>query len=375
MLRKLLGIRRYDPESISGKLRKLKLPLNRPARSSDLSQLSVAVGGTLPQEIEALYNDHNGQKPYGLWEYRLMTVKEAVEVANIPELIPVANVRLFWTNDNSDFIGVALSGPLRGLIALTEHDGEPLRLMYRTIESLYSDMMTAYSNSKLSESKNGRVAPIKLPVGLPDDEFRKVVSQAFGWNQSENQVYQPSTSDEPPESLRDFKGDFNHGTSDPLFIEEDRGRAAELWDIFAKAEHDQRSLIVHCLAQLTPRTDSGSLIPLLRDNDFYVAAAAAESLGIRQTPEALELIINLALTGVSNAQTAAWGALCSFPGQRTLNMAVDALHDPSFANWAPHPFLNLLVANGCEVRFSRTSNGWQNIRYRLPETMDWQEVR
>lgn len=363
-------------DGIGAQLRKLGVPLNRPADTRDIARLKDAVGRELPPELVALYRDHNGQAACRDWDYRLMSVDEVIELEEYRAHrvgTVLFDLHVLWTNNGSDYLALGLSGPLRGFVVMLEHDGDPVRLMFRSVESLYDAMILA---CKYARKLDAQPAPASEPPLLLDEareQLHRNIATALAPGQRTDHPYVPFpvryTS--PSRYLRDIPGDLFHGTAHPALVESDRERVRELWTMFATADEDDRPPIASCLASLTPREDSEQLIPLLDDDDFFVAEAAAESLGVRKTATAYPRLVQLAHTGICNAKAAAWSALCHFPCDETLAMAIDALNSPGKEGVSGTFFLNLLVANGCEVRYRR-SGGY--LRYRLPGSTEWQVV-
>lgn len=107
---------------------------------------------------------------------------------------------------------------------------------------------------------------------------------------------------------------------------------------------------------------------------FIDAQVAAESLGGRRFQPAIPKLKHLALNGVSNARTAALGALCDFPSPEMLRFAIDLQTHPSMRGENPHAVMSLLAANDCKVMYTKTHEGWFNIRYRMPRSDEWHKL-
>ncbi|MFC1601122.1 SMI1/KNR4 family protein [Candidatus Sumerlaeota bacterium] len=366
-------------------LHELELPLHDPATESELRVLEDVIGARVPDELSTLYLDHDGMSPCYPWEYRLMPIKEVAEVAGWRNQVSVCKQldhHLFWSNDNSDFIGLSLSGPLEGIVSIMDHDGEPFAPAFRSVERLYEELIHCH---RLEQAMAENPASGSSDTQMKSDGSRwrrfgrrlaerVESSDAEGAGEEFHQLREPSSDDA---SFRERPKDFGRGPFLPAEerLEEDRERVKGLWQCFRSGDPDDRPNLATCIAALTPLADSEELMPLLDDVDFFVSAVAIESLGARCFWPVVPQLKRLAIHGVSNAQSAALDSLRYFPCPDTLEFVLSILDNASFANWGPEMFMDLLVSNGCEVKYAKSSTEWRKIRYRVPDDSKWRLLK
>lgn len=358
------------------RMRKLEIPLSPPASHDQLLRLKAILGGHLIQQIVSLYTDHNGSDG-GKLEYRLLSVDEVAEAmkfwGEVEEIKPFKWVPL-WTNDNSDWVGIHTGGPLKGIITFLDHDYIPFYPGFRSVERFYSKLIDCYE-SRPGEDDGEEIEVIRINLPVSEEELRNICHKGreseFGDQEWELQ------DDSENDMMYSRQKDFGKRPFLPTkeFVENDRERVKGLWEIFRRTDDEMRQHCCTFLVALTPRADSAELLPLLDDDDFYVASEAARSLGARRFMPAYPKLKHLAVHGFSNAHSAALYALRFFPGPETLNYTIEIMKDPVFKDFPPHDFMHLLIVNGCEVQYTKTPAGRENLRYRLPNGGEWIPVR
>nr|WP_246580813.1 SMI1/KNR4 family protein [Deinococcus aestuarii] len=249
---------------------------NLPATEEELQAAARTLEITWPPEVEVLYRQHNGAN--GLaddWEEqwaerlnenedtypqvpRLMTLPEAEEFHEDSREIMNSEVRFFWTDDNSNYVGVYVFGALAGCVCLFRHDEPDSSPRFRSIH----EFLTITTSNPLLDP-------------FHDEEF---------------------TTTYPV--LR----------SDKAYVEGDWNKAEACFALVTDHNDGESQLLASAMI-LTPYERSDALIPYLGSPDFFVAARAARILGARRYAPAKPLLQQLAQNGVSNARSAAQIAL------------------------------------------------------------------
>ncbi|MBB6049492.1 HEAT repeat domain-containing protein [Armatimonas rosea] len=266
-------------------LREKGAPLHPGATDQELAQLTEALGAPLPDDIVALYRDHNGMgewlyseeeedeheadEGYGGQFFRLMTIAEVLDVGNFIYDDLAFSVALracipdrwgcFWTDDESNHLFLWLDGPLQGRVGLLMHADTCYPVLFRSLESFLR-----------AQKRAGH--------------------RGF--------AYGALTGDYPPQQT----------TASPV---EEQGVVAQLQLLLQdETDSDERLMASRLICLLLPWEQSAELIPLLDDRDFYVAEDAAESLGKRRYGPAVEALRRAILAKRPNVPSAAAKALC-----------------------------------------------------------------
>jgi hypothetical protein len=113
--------------------------------SAELSKLGKKLGVEIPLSLSALYAKGNGEEPLSdCLGFRLMSTEEVLNQpfenilgAKRTEMLQRLGFSLwpFWTNDNSDYVAIFLSGPLIGYTCLVNHDDLKLDLACGDVET------------------------------------------------------------------------------------------------------------------------------------------------------------------------------------------------------------------------------------------------
>lgn len=263
-------------------LREQGAPLHPGATDQKLAQLTEALGTPLPDDIIALYRDHNGMEEwlyseeeeeheadegYGGQFFRLMTIAEVLQRHDPTISIPPEDwagpvpgkIGCFWTDDESNNLYLHLDGPLAGRVGLLMHDDKSYPFLFRSLHRFLETQATFGKNGFPSR-------------GIPGD-------------------YPPTKTTASTDAER-------------LYV-------AQLQKEFPTLTHARlRMSVAQVIGLLLPWEQSAELIPLLDDGDYYVAADAAESLGKRRFEPAVEALRQAILVKRPNIPAAAAKALC-----------------------------------------------------------------
>jgi hypothetical protein len=244
--------------------------LNSPATEEDLAELS-RICGKLPPEVWQLYRNHDGsdglpragKRPLVA---RLMPVHEACDtcaaLSEIDEPIPqVGSIAWLWTDDNSNYAGVYVDGPLQAWICVLDHEEPMLTPAFRSTESFLSRLL---DDACRSDPKRPAYVIPRLPREVPL-----------------------------------LIADAAHLESDRQLASLFRQRYAE------EADEELRRLYAQCAICLTPVEDTAQVLTFLQDPDMWTPEAAIRLLEVRGWREGIEEIERLARDGRPNGDGAA----------------------------------------------------------------------
>ncbi len=103
-------------DDMVSRFRARPLPFNAAVSAREIARLQASLGAALPAELLALYRDHDGLPEHAPDDlpFRLMPIDEVIDIHHIARREGWADVgvRVFWTDDNSNYAGLYLTGPL-----------------------------------------------------------------------------------------------------------------------------------------------------------------------------------------------------------------------------------------------------------------------
>ncbi|WP_407540962.1 hypothetical protein Q0M94_06125 [Deinococcus radiomollis] len=250
---------------------------NPPATQEELKTAGTALQMNWLPELDAMYRQHNGASALATdWEERwaerleededampaaprLMSLKEVQDSYTGTNDLLIPEVRFFWTDDNSNYVGVYVGDILTGAVCFCNHDEQiEVAPIFRTLADFLA-WESAHPEEDLSYSE---LVPKLYPVLTAESEH-----SAEDWRNAQA-LYAKVT---------------------------DQGNT------------DSQNLAV--AMNITPPTHNQVLMSYLDSPDFYVAERAVNILGARRYQPARTRIEGLSVHGVSNAQSAAQRAL------------------------------------------------------------------
>lgn len=232
-----------------------------PADEVQLQAVAEALAFIWPPELKTLYLKHDGTAPErwaadweDQWQDRLdededampaapflMSLEEvAVFYKDTQDLFP-RDVRFFWQDDNSNYAGLYVAGPLSGMVCVVNHDGGSFVPAFRQLQNFLTWLVEHPEEDVFDESLRTPLFPTSAP--------------------------------------------------DPFHDEEDWERAQVLYAAADQAEDNPR---LACAMSLTPYNHSAVLLPYLNHPDFYVVERAVNTLSLRRYEPAYERIRALA---------------------------------------------------------------------------------
>ena len=232
-----------------------------------IEEVQQVLGCILPEPLLELYQTLDGTTESSDWvEMRLMSLNEVVNFHQVVQDeeeewggFAAKGVRVFWSDDNSNFTGLYVAGRLKEKLCFIDHEEVDLSPVFASVQS-FRHAMKAASPKDLRWSEVRR----DYPVGPSVD---------------------PQTSLQDWEISQAFR---------PLY-EASQGR--------------DRVYYAWCMMALTPYEQTASLLAFTYDNDMYIQERACEILGLRQYEAAIERLAEVARNGMQNGRIASIVAL------------------------------------------------------------------
>jgi len=274
----------------------LGLPVLGPCPPERLVRLAEEVEAEVPEPVAQLYRAFGGLGDGASFPMRLMPPDEVVETHALLRdqaeyLQPDPEVRYFWCDDNSNFAGVFVAGPLAGTVCFLDHD-EPCAVpRYRTVARFFD---------------------------------RCTEARAAGHDWYDMPTDYPAPGAELAEPWRS----------------EDRALVARLRESLAHAEVDpeRRVLTALQILQLTPPEDIAELVGFLDDERPWVQETACRMMGLRDYHPAIPRLAEIVRADQSNNPViASIGALARMtaPEARPLLVALKGEIDEGFDIYFP----------------------------------------
>jgi hypothetical protein len=229
---------------------------------------------------------------------------------------------LFFTNDNSDYAGVYLAGPLARRVAIVPHEEVSVAPKYQSVRSFLQALLEAAAGGQ--------------------DYWGDMVPE-----------YTPEATFSPELSREDWEA------------------ARALWPLYEAARDADRARadIVSCILALMPPEQTDSVMGLLSDPDRDVASQAIRLLGRRRWEAAVPHLARYTEAAMqfhcSFEAIAALGEIGTPGCREVLRQAATRLPAPSFG----HGIGEALARCGCEYRYAEG-----HYEYREPGTDWWQAI-
>lgn len=253
---------------------------NAPATEQEITNAFKALGNPATPDIAALYLSYDGvSRPVNRSPFRLMPLEEVVYCNEtfqsgfeISEVLQKYHLRWFWTDDESNYLGMFMDGALQGMIAIFDHDGaysgdeSPL---FRNLKSAQLQIVRLFEWERTLHEHDWTTGPVVqahpewFPYLSPDR------SACFS--------YLPT--DYPDSDLRT-----------------DADRNAWLWaaqllercDDFPERE---RAFVQQTFARLAPDSGLGTIHALLTEGQLENPGYFLHNLFLRGNPSSLEAIV------------------------------------------------------------------------------------
>jgi len=240
---------------------KFGVKMNDPATDQDLQDLEAALGCKIDGFLRRLYKAHDGfpqVQPVLYPPMRMMPITEAIECQGFVSDLGWSKIglRLFWTDDNSNYAALYVDGPMQGRIAFIDHDEATMVPVYRDVPSFVMSMEYGVENHTPWYELNKHY-PLLAPISEED--------MASDWA--------------AVEELR------------PYFdVESD-----DAW----------RVQYAYCMMALTPPDKTETIVQFTYDDDFYIQEYACKVIGQRRYKPAEGRLQEVAALSIPNAPMAA----------------------------------------------------------------------
>jgi len=251
-----------------------------------MEELTHVLGVPLPPAIRTIYEDHGAEDARFELCLRLLNPTEAAQA--ITDLrgfgVPFEDNELgtFWTDDNSNYVGVFASGQLAGRVFKIDHEEISPEPCWRSIESFYDALL------------DGRDAGLDW-CDLATDYPRHATDQAPADDALASRLF-------------------------ALHAEQPGSAAGQ------RAVHQ-------ALALSSAATHEAQVVSLLQSDDMWVQERAVQILGHWCRETAIPSIVEVVRSGQHNGRVAGIAALKRI-GSRDARIALDSLRqelDDSFS--------------------------------------------
>jgi hypothetical protein len=250
-----IGVETSGVKNYLNTLRSLGAELNPPARATELNTLQRVLGQELSSDLRTLYEDHGGIRSRSRLPMRMLSPTEVADTLlavreNFPDLLD-ESAGLFWTDDNSNYVGVFLVGPLCGRVFFLDHEEPTDAPRFRNVHSFCRSML-----------------------GAIDHEWVEVAT--------------------------DYPRLVN-----PADIESDEDRLlaiAYLRRLGTTHSPDEYSRLAHHALNLLPPLDFTLALPLFGSDDMWVQERTCQVMGHWRCAEAIPDLIRVGQTGMHNGR-------------------------------------------------------------------------
>ncbi|MGH1286781.1 hypothetical protein [Bacillus toyonensis] len=226
-----------------------------------LNQIATFLNISLPQEIMTAFKDPIYLKHKNDFSMHLLSFEEATEMyVYLHEDVTISDVFPLWTDDNSNYIGVYMLGPLTGRVCFIDHEEMDLSPVYPNVQKL-----------------------INILLESPETDWYELPK------------YYPSSKE----------------NTDELQLQQDVQAIEELKNLLKNHElnEDKRTQYLFSIMALTPYTQLHEILPLLNESDMWIQERAAEILGFHRYVPASEKLNWVKEHGQHNGKMAAELAL------------------------------------------------------------------
>lgn len=245
--------------------RTLNIKFNPGLSHYESESLGLDLNCSLPDNLLLLYQDHNGtnKESSTILPFRLMSVDEVREFYSVTESFGWSDlgVRAFWSDDNSNYAGLYISGPLSGCICFIDHGEPDLSPIYRSLETFLINLLDAVDN-------------------------------APAWYDMPRQYPELISNEDEDVTANDW------------------ARAQALRPLFEEEQDETKRLnYAFSIINITPFEYTESLFTFMRDEDMYIQEKVCDVIGLRKYEAAVPALAEVILHGAPNGKSAAIRAL------------------------------------------------------------------
>jgi len=225
------------------------------------NQIATFFNISLPQEMMNAFKNPIYLQHKNDFLIRLLSFEEAMEVyLYLHEDVNISEVFPLWTDDNSNYVGVYMLGPLTGKVCFIDHEEIDLSPVYPYVQTI-----------------------IKALLESPESDWYELPR------------YYPCSKE----------------NTDKLQLKQDVQTINELKNLLKNDELNEakRTQYLFSIMALTPRAQLHEILPLLDGSDMWVQERAAEILGFHRYVPASEKLNWVKEHGQHNGKLAAELAL------------------------------------------------------------------
>lgn len=239
------------------------------ASKEDLKKLEKLMG-SIPPDLLALYNNHDGStnapgNDAGFLAARLMPISEVLETQEMmkeEDLYQLGDIVWLWNDDAGNLLGLYTSGLFTGWLTKYDHEESLLIPSYRSIQSFMKAMLDDAS--------------------FPDEDARACDLIGLG-------------RDIPAVHM-----------DDPMYVSSDIKLRQQCIEFADKCEDDgERVLYVMAMIALTPVAETESLSDFFEVEEEWIPESAIKLMDMREYYGALPAIEKIAKEGDGYAVSAA----------------------------------------------------------------------
>ncbi len=263
---------------------------NPPATQKDIRAAEAEIGLPFPDEIKQVYSDYNGISEYKCLAlpFHVMPLSEMVALAKVFRggIFKKYSLICFWGDDESNYAGMFVAGPLRGRICFVDHEGYyvgDVSPLFRNLDSFTARLIElAERNSLIREFEEGWLTKGALKKALNRFPYHY-------YDYQDEAQWHAMPVDYPLIS--------------GMFSKEDQTAYLSVESLLKNnqfTEEQEREFLVCCLARLTPLAKVESLLPFLEEDHMYIPDHICGLLFVRSYDKAIPQIARLAVNGNHN---------------------------------------------------------------------------
>ena len=250
----------------------------RAASRQELEAAQQELDCLFPDPLIALYADHNGMPASEEWlPMRLMSLEEVIDFHEVVLEYgwDLWGLRVFWTDDNSNYAGLYITGPLAGKVCWIDHSEIDPTPVYASVRSFLRTQLET------------------LPEEVEWEEF--------------------------PQDYPALKP-----SSDPERIAQDEQILQTLRPLYEASREDEHIYHAYSIMALTPYEQIDTLLAFTYDADPEIQARACNILGQRRYEPAIDRLAEIVLHNASpNSPSAAIRALGSIGSEAARSCLLD----------------------------------------------------
>lgn len=265
----------------------LNANINPPCSEEEIQKFERETRIQLPDTLIRLYRHCNGTKIKKGVElpFNLMTLEEVRELLTFSDwyyeelqknLQDNDKICAFWSDGNSNYAAVYLSGLLEGKICFIDHEETDLSPVFRDFTNFYQSIFEIHA----------------LNLRQPSAES--------GWWDMKTDY---------PKLVKDENEEFYF---------EDLLLAEKFIELFREETgYEKKQHLAFCAMNLLPLSETDKILEFVRSDDMWIQERACQLLGEKKSEKAIPVLAEVARSGNHNGKIAAMIALRNFNTQES----------------------------------------------------------